>query len=313
MKHAVALDIGGTSIKYALVAENGKIPYESAKPAKSADAGYTLIDQLKTIIREVVNFASSVNLDICGIGIGVPSVIDNGVVLFANNLPELDNRNLRDIIHEHFRMPVFVDNDANMMGLGEVRFGFAHNISDAVFLTIGTGIGGALILNGELYGGHRNRGTELGHIIVNCNGNACSCGAKGCLEAHASVNVLIEEYKSLLHRDKQSENTQIDGKYIVFQYLRKEEIAVTVMENHFHYLAVGIISFINVFAPQKVIIGGGISESGDFYIEEIRNLVEAQVMKETSCYTTIERASLGNKAGFLGAAALVFSNNPDKL
>lgn len=308
MKHAVALDIGGTSIKYALVAESGKIVYESAKPAKSTDVGYALTDQLKIIIGEVINFASSANLGVCGIGIGVPSVIDNGVVLFANNLPELDNKNLRDIIHEHFPIPVFVDNDANMMGLGEVRYGFAHNISDAVFLTIGTGIGGALILNGKLYGGYHNRGTELGHIIVNCNGNACSCGAKGCLEAHASVNALIEEYKSLLHRDKQYENTQIEGKYIVSQYLNKEKIAVVAMENHFHYLAVGVISLINVFAPQKVIIGGGISESGDFYIKKIRSLVEKQVMKETSCYTTIERASLGNKAGFLGAAAMVFSN-----
>lgn len=313
MKHAVALDIGGTSIKYALVAEDGKIVYESAKPARSIDVEYNLIDQLKTIIREVMNFASSVDIDICGIGIGVPSVIDDGVVLFANNLPELDNKNLRDIIHDDFLIPVFVDNDANMMGLGEVRYGFAHDISDAVFLTIGTGIGGALILDGKLYGGYHNRGTELGHIIVNCNGNACSCGAIGCLEAHASVNVLIEEYKSLLHRDEQYNDIPIDGKYIIAQYLKNEEMALAVMKNHFHYLAVGVISLINVFAPQKVIIGGGISESGDFYIGEIRNLVEQQVMKETSCYTTIERASLGNKAGFLGAAALVFSNNLSKL
>lgn len=308
MKHAVALDIGGTNIKYALVAENGEIIYESSKPAKSIDVEPDLITHLKAIVGEVLNSASSANIDICGIGIGVPSVIDDGVVLFANNLPELDNKNLRDIIQEHFHIPVFVDNDANLMGLGEVRFGYAHNISDAVFLTIGTGIGGALILNGKLYGGYHNRGTELGHIVVNCNGKACSCGARGCLEAHASVNVLIEEYKSLLHRDKQYDDTTIDGKYIVYQYLKGERIAATVMENHFHYLAVGIISFINVFAPQKVIIGGGISESGDFYIMKIRNIVEQQVMKETSCYTTIERASLGNKAGFLGAAALVFGN-----
>lgn len=307
MKHAVALDIGGTSIKYALVAEDGKIVYESVKPAKSINVEYNLIDQLKTIIREVINFASSVDIDICGIGIGVPSVIDDGVVLFANNLPELDNKNLRDIIHNDFLIPVFVDNDANMMGLGEVRYGFAHDISDAVFLTIGTGIGGALILDGKLYGGYHNRGTELGHIIVNCNGNACSCGAIGCLEAHASVNVLIKEYKNLLHRDKQYNDILIDGKYIIARYLKNEEMALAVMKNHFHYLAVGVISLINVFAPQKVIIGGGISESGNFYIEEIRSLVEQQVMKETSCYTTIERASLGNKAGFLGAATLVFS------
>ncbi|WP_165043691.1 ROK family protein [Dysgonomonas sp. ZJ709] len=307
MKHAIAIDIGGTNIKYALVDNGGNILYESLRSAKSNDNETSLIDLLKAIVTEIRVVASSFNFSIVGIGIGVPSVIDDGVVLFANNLPELDNQNLQQIIADYSDLPVFVDNDANLMGLGEVVYGGAKGISDAVFLTIGTGIGGTLILNGQLYGGYRNRGTELGHIIVNCDGNPCSCGARGCFEAHAAVIVLIEEYKKLLIDDIQTD-VEIDGKYIVSRYEANEEAAIIAMNNHFYYIAMGVVSLINIFAPQKIIIGGGISESGDFYIDNIQKLVKELVMKETSCFTTIERASLGNKAGFLGSAALVFKH-----
>ena len=124
----------------------------------------------------MTDYARSRDWGIYGIGIGVPSVVDKGVVLFANNLPELDNQQL-DLALAEFNLPVFIDNDANLMGLGEVIYGAAKGLSDIVFLTVGTGIGGALFLNGRLYGGYRNRGTELGHLIIHgLNGNQCTCG-----------------------------------------------------------------------------------------------------------------------------------------
>lgn len=307
MKYAVAIDIGGTNIKYALVSQEGTILYESLRAAQSKGDKPELLNKLKRITQEVLDYARSEELDVVGIGIGVPSVVDNGVVLFANNLPELNNQQL-DFAMEQFKLPVFIDNDANLMGLAEIKYGVAKGISDAIFLTIGTGIGGALILNGQLYGGYRNRGTELGHIIIDCTGNSCTCGSKGCLEAHASVNALIDEYKRLISESKLYTFSEIDGKYIVAKYLENETAAVIAMKNHFYYLSIGIVSLINIFAPQKVIIGGGISESGDFYINNIREIVKTMVMKETSYFTTIELALLGNKAGFLGSAALVFNH-----
>ncbi|MEX6687807.1 ROK family protein [Danxiaibacter flavus] len=308
MKHAIALDIGGTNIKYALVDQNGFIHFESLKPVKSEYDKLSIVSLLKTIIRDVLNIANANQTEIVGIGIGVPSVVDNGVVLFANNLPELDNINVKAIIKEEFGLPVFVDNDANLMGLGEVKYGTAGSISDAVFLTVGTGIGGALILNGQLYGGYRNRGTELGFLIVDSNKSADTCGTAGSLEAMASVTALINDYKKILAENNHHPDTNIDGKYIIAKYLENEPCAITAMNNHFYYMAVGIASLINVFAPQKVIIGGGISEAGDFYCEKISALVNKMAMKETSEFTRIELASLGNKAGFLGAAALIFNN-----
>ena len=309
MKNAIAIDIGGTNIKYALVEESGKILYESICPSTSSEADGA-VGQLKKAVKEMLNYAAGNNLDVSGIGIGVPSVVDDGVVLFANNLKEIDNKNLKKIIGEHFGIPVFVDNDANLMGLGESRYGNAKDSTDVVFLTIGTGIGGTLIINGQLWGGYRNRGTELGHSIICLDGKKCSCGALGCLEAYASVTALIEDYKEKLTENniEVAPDTIINGKYIVTQYLKNEECAVEVMNNHFKYIAAGLVGIINFFAPQKVILGGGITESGDFYIENITRLTMPQAMNETSEFVSIEAASLGNKAGFLGAAALVFDN-----
>ena len=161
MKYAIALDIGGTSIKYTLVNQNGDILYESSETTQSKENPRPLSDTIKSIVRKMTDYARSRDWGIYGIGIGVPSVVDKGVVLFANNLPELDNQQL-DLALAEFNLPVFIDNDANLMGLGEVIYGAAKGLSDIVFLTVGTGIGGALFLNGRLYGGYRNRGTELG-------------------------------------------------------------------------------------------------------------------------------------------------------
>jgi len=308
MKHVIAIDIGGTNIKYALVRQDGAIVFESICKTRTETNG--ALYQLKTAIQASLDYVTRNNLKTVGIGIGVPSIVDDGVVLFANNLPEINNQNLKQIVEDSFCLPTFVDNDANLMGLGEFRYGKIGDASDIVFLTIGTGIGGALIINKQLWGGYRNKGTELGHMIIRYDGKPCSCGATGCLEAYASVTALIDDYNTELAKDNTSclNTTKIDGKYIVAKYLEREALAVRVMENHFKYMATGIVGIINIFAPQRVILGGGISEAGDFYVDCITKLVMKQVMKETSEYVDIQSASLGNKAGFCGAAALVFEN-----
>ncbi len=309
MKYAVAIDIGGTNMKYALVGMDGKVVFEAICPTRTETQG--ALNQLKTAIQETIGYGKLRSLKIEGIGIGVPSVVEDGVVLFANNLPEINNQNLKQTIEDCFGLPTFVDNDANLMGLGEFRYGKSEDISDAVFLTIGTGIGGALIIDKRLWGGYRNKGTELGHIIIRYDGKQCTCGALGCLEAYASMSALIDDYKQMLTSSgiRHEDMGKVDGKYIVSKYHQKETIAVQVMENHFKYVAAGLVGIINIFAPQKVILGGGISEAGSFYAEHISKLVMAHVMKETSSYVSIASASLGNKAGFCGAAALVFAND----
>ncbi|HMI64195.1 MAG TPA: ROK family protein, partial [Puia sp.] len=244
-----------------------------------------------------------------GIGIGVPAIIDEGLVTACTaNLPEMEGMPLGSRLATQSGMRVSVGNDANLMGLAEWKFGAARNCTDAIFLTIGTGIGGAMLVNGKLYAGYRNRGAELGHIIVETDGRSCGCGGKGCLEAYASIKALIEDYKSNLpeqEKDRLEMETVITGSLIISRYLESQPAAVLAMRHHFDYLTAGIAGLINIFSPQKLIIGGGISDAGDFYIQQIREQAMNRAMKETSLNTIVELAQLGNKAGFLGAAALV--------
>ena len=352
MSCAIGIDLGGTYIKYGLVDQMGTILYESIKPTylpgegpgdRSPNGKPGVYDNIINTVIELRELAVAKHLQPEGIGIGVPGIVDAGLVTgCAANLPELEGMALGTRVEKQLGMPVWVENDANLMGMAEWKFGAARNLTDAIFLTIGTGIGGAMVVNGELYAGYRNRGAELGHIIVALNGLPCGCGGRGCLEAHASVKALIEDYKGCLIEyqkpggdepgedemggDKKGGNktegdipetgitgslnipeTGITGSLIISRYLDDQPAAVTALNRHFDYLGAGIAGLINIFSPQKLIIGGGISEAGDFYIGSIRQRAMERAMKETSLYTSIEGAQLGNKAGFMGAAALVFN------
>jgi glucokinase len=304
LHYALAIDIGGTTIKHAIVGRDGQVIFESRIPTRTSAGEDSLLNRLRLVIMEMLDHAKANSAEVIGIGIGVPSVVDNGMVLYANNLPELDNLPLDTLIKEDFQLPVFVESDGWLMGLGEARWGAARNISEAVLLTIGTGIGGALILNGRLYKGYRNRNTEPGFMIIDC-----SSSHDGSLEAKASVTALIKFYKSLF-TDTPLPSDPIDARYIISRYHQQEPNAVAAMNDHWHHLAVGVAGLINIFAPQKCIIGGGISEAGDFYLENLAARAFSLTLKETSQFTTIERAALGNKAGFLGAAALIFDRLP---
>jgi glucokinase len=297
MSHAIGIDIGGTNIKYGIADAGGCIVYEGLKDTGRPD----VLENLKKIIAECRQEALSRGVVIEGIGIGVPAILDGEVVTgCGENLPEIEGMLLGPLLHQYVQLPVVLENDANLMGLAEQRFGAARGMIDVVFLTVGTGVGGALVLNGRLYGGHGNRGAELGHIRVDHPGRPCGCGASGCLEAHASVKALISDY------EEAGGKRGADGRHVFSRYMAGDGAAVMAMDRHFEYLGSGIASLINIFSPQKVVIGGGITEAGEDYIRPIRRQALSQAMKETAGHTLIEGALLGNKAGFLGAVARVF-------
>lgn len=302
-KYAVGIDLGGTFVKYALVSESGEISFDGKLPVGGTATRKDILDTIQESIQLVVDNASEKGLLLKGIGIGSPGVIDNGVVLGgAENLDGWVNIDLRSIFSDKFGMPVFVDNDANVMGLGEVDFGAARNCTDVIFITVGTGIGGAMVINGQLYGGYKNRGGELGHITIQHDGIECSCGGRGCLEVYASTSALIQQYADKTGKDVNN----IDGYYIVQKFKDNEPEAIICLKDHTDYLGHGIAGFINIFAPQKVVIGGGISEAGQFYIDMIKESAFSYAMPDCAANTDVVSASLGNNAGCLGAASLVF-------
>ncbi len=305
LRYAAGIDLGGTFVKLALVSEDGKISF-SGKLAVGSDASRDeIVQTLGAGIRQILSQAGLQRVDIAGIGIGSPGIIYAGIVIGgADNLNGWANVPLAAIFSKEFNLPVFVDNDANVMGLGEVVYGAAKECTDVIFITVGTGIGGAIVMNGQLYGGYKNRGAELGHITIDHKGIDCNCGGRGCLEAYASTSALIRQYVRLSGKDSK----EVDGRYIVNQFMAGEALARKCMEEHTDYLGHGIASFVNTFAPQKVVIGGGISEAGQFYIDMIKEATFRYAMPDCAINTEVVAAILGNMAGCLGAASLVFRN-----
>ena len=305
MRYAAGIDLGGTFIKLALVSEKGDFLFEDKLSIGEKASRDKILDTISHAIELVMENARKKNIQVNGIGIGTPGVVDKGVVIGgAENLDGWENLDLSTIFSTAFGLPVFVENDANVMGLGESVYGAAKDCTDVIFFTVGTGIGGAMIINGKLYSGYKNRGAELGHFTIDHKGIECNCGGRGCLEAYASTSALIKQYAERSGKDAEA----IDGRYIVNKFNEGEEHALACMREHVDYLGHGIASFINTFAPQKVVIGGGISEAGQFYIDMIKEAVFYYVMPDCARYTEIVGASLGNKAGCLGAASLVFRN-----
>ena len=304
-RFAVGIDLGGTFIKFALVSETGEVLFTDKLLIGTTAKREDILNTIDQAIRLTIEKANENDIVVAGIGIGSPGLCCDGIVVGgADNLDRWENIPLADTFSHAYDMPVMIDNDANVMGLGEVAFGAAKDCTDVIFITVGTGIGGAIIADGKLYGGYKNRGTEMGHVTINHKGIDCNCGGRGCLEAYASTPALIKQYAALTGKNE----NEIDGFYIVSKFREGEAEAVQAMQEHTDYLGHAIAGFINTFAPQKVVIGGGISEAGQFYIDMIKKSALSYAMRDCAANTDVVGATLGNLAGSLGAASLIFRN-----
>jgi glucokinase len=313
MKYAIGIDIGGTSIKYSLVEETGKPLFENKIPSQATISREAVIAQISDAIQDAIGFANSGKIKVSGIGIGTPGIINSTqrVILGgAENIKGWEKLKLADILEKEFNLPVLLANDANAMALGETLYGAGQGCENIVFLTIGTGIGGAIIINGKLYSGYDNRGGELGHVPFIANGKQCACGSTGCFEAYASTSALINRFmEQTTDTDKKLFREEINGELIVRLYKEGDPVAKKCIEEHCDFVGHGIAGFINIFSPELVIVGGGISESGEFYIEKICKNAFRYAMADCAINTKIVAAKLGNKAGYIGAAGLFFKGN----
>ena len=244
-------------------------------------------------------------------GIGVPGMIDSssGEVIFAGNLG-FDNFNLKNAVMQELKIPVVIANDANVAALGEAKFGAGKNYKDSVLITLGTGVGGGIIINGKIFAGNRSAGAEIGHMIININGNQCTCGLKGCYEAYASASALIKLTKEKMEQNKNSVLwnvglDKIDGA-TAFKYASIDETAKQIVEEYLDYVAVGLVNVANVFRPQIILLGGGISNEGDNLVIPLRERLNKMIFAgDKGPKVELSVASLKNKAGLLGACALI--------
>lgn len=303
-EYAIGIDLGGTALKYAVVSRSGEIPFEGSLPTPATQGADAVIAALATAINACMGWAADNAIRPLGVGIGTPGIVTaNGrrVIGGAENIAGWENVDLADRLENRCGLRVMASNDANAMAVGEWTFGAARGVRDALFITVGTGIGSAALIDGRMWRGHDGRGMEVGHITVKCDGEDCSCGGRGCLEHYASTSALVRRFAALSGREA-------DGREIVRLYHAGDPVASQAMSEHWMYLGHGIASVINIFAPELVVVGGGISEAGSFYFERLRRVVGAQVMDVCAANTRIVPAELGNRAGCLGAAGLILNN-----
>lgn len=303
-RYAIGIDLGGTTIKYALISSSGEFLFEGLTPTPATEGAEAVLVALCGAADECLTAAKEKGVKVEGIGIGTPGIISpdgQSVLGGAENIEGWENVNVGARLTAHTSLTTLLGNDANLMALGETLYGAARGAEDVVFLTVGTGIGGGVLIGGRLQGGWQGRGMELGHIVLVAGGERCACGAVGCLEHYASTSALVRRYAER----KGIAPEQTNGKEIVARYHEGETEAIQTIEEHWEWLGQGIRSFINIFAPQKVVIGGGISEAGEFYFEGIRRHTAANMMEVCGSHTEIVAATLGNRAGSLGAAGLI--------
>ncbi|MBR8707995.1 ROK family protein [Bacteroides pyogenes] len=307
-RYAIGIDLGGTSIKYALIDNKGTVLFQNKLASKAEVSAEAVIGQLVKAVKEAKEFAAGQGYTVEGVGIGTPGIVDasNRIVLGgSDNIEGWVNVPLADRIEAETELPAVLENDANAMGLGETMYGAGRGATHIVFLTVGTGIGGAVVIGGKLFNGFANRGTELGHIPLIHNGEPCTCGSVGCLEQYASASALIRRFKKrIAAANITCPAEEINGELIVRLYRQGDPTAIESLEEHFDFLGRGIAGLINIFSPQKVVIGGGLSEAGDFYIRKVSEKAHRYAMPDCDINTEITAASLGNRAGSIGAASL---------
>lgn len=313
-QYYLGIDLGGTNIAVGVMDTNYSFAAKYSTPTLGRRPFEEVVADMARAAKTALVQAGLTERDIEHVGIGVPSNIDPDTrnVLYANNLDWV-NRDLIAEFKKHLNLPVYIANDADCAAYGEALAGAAKDYRDLIMVTLGTGVGGGIVLDKKIYIGGNGHGCEPGHSTLVMDGEPCTCGRKGCLEAYASVTALIRDTvramdadaASLLHEVCGGNREAVNGRTAFEAAKKGDKTAMGVVEHYVHYLAVGISSFITLMRPEVVLLGGGVCNEGEYLLEPLRREVNrtvyaAQIIPETP----ILRATLGNDAGIVGAAFL---------
>ncbi len=313
--NVIGVDMGGTKILSAVIDVEGNILGTAKVPTKADEGTSVVIDRIADSIQKAIGKSGVNESTIEAVGIGAPGPLDpeTGIVIFAPNLGWRDVP-LKAELEARVGIPTFVDNDVNVGTLGEHAFGAGKGVQNVVGIFVGTGIGGGIILQGELFHGASKTAGEIGHIIVKAGGPRCGCGTRGCLEALASRTAMTKQFqkaiekkgkKSVISKLTDGDLSAIRSGVLAKAIRSNDKLTLKVFKKVTKYLGVGIGSIVNFLNPEMIILGGGVVEAlDDTFLDNIRAAAEKYALPNTLDGVQIVRAKLGDNSGILGAAAL---------
>lgn len=308
----IGIDLGGTNIAAGIVEENGTIIKKGSVPTGRTRPSGEIVEDMCSLVKRLMDETGINESQVDSIGIGSPGIPDrkNGIIIYNCNLG-FRNVPIRQLMQRHFNLPVYLENDANCAAIAESVAGAAKGEPYAVAITIGTGIGGGVIIDNKLYTGFNGAGGELGHVVIQMDGEPCTCGRKGCWEAYSSATALIRQTiraarnnpQSVIHQLVNGDLDKVDAKTAFDAARLGDETGRQVVEQYIEMLADGLANMINIFQPSVVVLGGGVSKEGENLLGPLRE----KVRRRTYCAegvpnTRLVAAQMGNDAGIVGAA-----------
>lgn len=312
--YSIGVDLGGTNIAAAIVNDEGNIVVKGSTPTMNDRSYEPIVADMARLCKDLIVEAGLELKDIHSVGIGSPGIPDpvKGLIVYANNL-NFDNTPIRAEFQKHMDLPIYIENDANVAAFGEYESGAGKKYKDIIAITLGTGVGGGIIIDHKIIGGSWHGGAELGHIVIKSGGVQCTCGRKGCWERYSSATGLIREAKlaamsnpdSMLSKLVEGNLDKMNAKIPFDAAKAGDVIAESVVDQYIDNLAVGLVNVINIFQPEIIVLGGGVSAQGDNLIVPLKErMIDEIYGGEVMFKTKIEVAQLGNDAGIIGAALL---------
>jgi glucokinase len=312
-KMIIGIDLGGTKISTVLADRRGNIKARDLRDTLASEGPDAVIQRIAEAIKDLAS-----RTKIAGIGIGAAGACDSakGVITSSPNLPGWHDVPLKEIIQREFKLPTYLENDATVAALGEYRFGGYEGIDNLIYISVGTGIGGGIIINGQLYSGTSGSAGEVGHMTIDINGLKCPCGNIGCWETLASGNAMVREAVKRIKSGELStildfadgKLERVNGKSIYAAAQKGDRLAQEVIEQTGYYLGVGLVNLVNIFNPQLILIGGGLSQMGPSLLDPARKVVSQRAFQLPAKAVRIETSRLGTDSAALGAVALVLKS-----
>jgi len=313
----IAVDLGGSKIAVGIISPRYQILARDRHPTLANEGVDSVINRVASVVKQITSSSGLALSQVGGIGIAAAGAIDSheGIITLSPNLPGWHDVPLGDIISEELNVRTWLINDANAEALGEHHFGIGRGIDNLVYLAVGTGIGGAIIIDGKLYSGVCGSAGEIGHMTIDSDGPRCECGNIGCFEMLVSGKAMVREAIERIGRGERSSLSEtvagrianITAREIALAAGKGDSLATEVINNAATYLGIGLVNLVNIFNPEMIIVGGGVASIGDRLLEPARQVVRERAFPVSAAAVRIVTAELGDDAGLLGTALFAFN------